>query len=520
MWAPAVYQFGPTYVLYFAAPHVSGYQCIGAAVSVLPSGPYVSAGLAPIVCQTSIGGSIDPSVFVDGAGVPWMLWKSDGNCCGLSPQIWSAQLNLTGLGLDGAPNVLIGVDQGWEQGSQPFQRVVEGPVMVQSGGTHYLFYSGNWWESGSYAIGYATCASPAGPCSKPQGGPVMASGGLGAGPGGAEFVTDGGGTRWMAYHAWAPGQIGYGSGGSRSLRFSQVTLTGGPPAFGGSPPAAAAPPTLLPIAARGPAPCGDPGAAAPGPPPALGPDKPVVDAGAAPEIDTAGIVPTVIAAGDGGTWVASPGPEGAGGVVGKIDEAAGAVSSVTPVVDRCTVSALTSTVGGAWAGTCDEEAAPDASTGAEVVQLDAGTGAVTRRVPLPERCIAEITIDDGGITATGTALADAPARRYRVDEATGAVADVGPAEPAPPVGTTRESTAPGGIRVSLSTPAGTWFQEASPGSLTITIRGQRAGGDPAEFSFEGVGPDRTGLPFLGRLAVDAGGAWFLYQGRLFRYASA
>ncbi len=297
VWAPAVYQFGPTYVLYFTAPHVSGYQCIGAAVSVLPGGPYVSAGLVRVVCQTSLGGSIDPSVFVDAGGTPWLLWKSDGNCCGVPPQIWSARLNPTGLAVDGAAHALIGVDQGWEQGGQPFQRVVEGPAMVQAGGTHYLFYAGNWWESANYAIGYASCASPAGPCGKPQAGPVMVSGPLGAGPGGAEVVTDGNGTRWLAYHAWAPGQVGYACcGGSRSLRFSQVTLNGGSPAFGGSPPAAATGPDLLPIGATTPAPCGVP-TASPGSLPSVGADKPVVEAPGATELDTGGLVPTLVAAG-------------------------------------------------------------------------------------------------------------------------------------------------------------------------------------------------------------------------------
>ncbi len=193
---------------------------------------------------------------------------------------------------------------------------------------------------------------------------------------------------------------------------------------------------------------------------------------------------------------------------------------MTPVIDGCTVSALASGAGGAWAGTCDEEAAPDASSGGDVVQLDT-TGAVTRRVALPERCIAEITVDGDGVVATGTALADAPARRFRIDPVTTAVTDLGAAEPSVPVGTSREVTPSGGVRVtatgSATGPAGTWFQEAAPGSLIITIGGNVTGAPPVTFSFVGTGPDRTSLPFLGRLAIDAGGAWFVYQGRLFRY---
>lgn len=32
---------------------------------------------------------------------------------------------------------------------------------------YYLFYSANWYASYQYAVGYATCTTPVGPCVKP-----------------------------------------------------------------------------------------------------------------------------------------------------------------------------------------------------------------------------------------------------------------------------------------------------------------------------------------------------------------
>ena len=53
-----------------------------------------------------------------------------------------------------------------------------------------LLYSGGWWESSGYAIGYGTCDSPLGPCTKATiDGPLVASVGEEAGPGGACVVT-------------------------------------------------------------------------------------------------------------------------------------------------------------------------------------------------------------------------------------------------------------------------------------------------------------------------------------------
>src|SRR5437868_2136307 len=63
-WAPEVIQISGTYVLYFTARHTaSGLQCVGAATSADPRGPFTPQGSQPLVCQTALGGTIDASPF-------------------------------------------------------------------------------------------------------------------------------------------------------------------------------------------------------------------------------------------------------------------------------------------------------------------------------------------------------------------------------------------------------------------------------------------------------------------------
>ena len=136
--------------------------------------------------------------------MPWLLWKSDGDCCGLPTTIYSQQLSADGLSVAGPAHRLIGASQAWE-GS-----LVEGPSMVQSGDDFWLFYSANLWGTPDYGIGIAHCSSVTGPCTKPLDHAWLSSSTLGQaapGPGGEEFFRIGG-VVWMVHHALAPGQPG------------------------------------------------------------------------------------------------------------------------------------------------------------------------------------------------------------------------------------------------------------------------------------------------------------------------
>jgi beta-xylosidase len=227
VWAPSVLALGDTsYVLYYSSvDSASGKQCVSRATSSSPAGPFTDDSSAAFICQIDQGGSIDPSPFLASDGTAYLVWKNDGNCCKLPTKIWIAPLAADGLSLTGDPTALIEADQDWEGGN------VEAPALVESGGTYYLFYSANNWDTSDYAIGYATCTALTGPCTKPEDEPWMPSVGHARGPGGQEFFTGEGtgpSTVWMVYHGWLPGQVGEPDG-TRRLYLDEVRIEDGRP---------------------------------------------------------------------------------------------------------------------------------------------------------------------------------------------------------------------------------------------------------------------------------------------------
>ncbi len=218
-WAPSVLQRGATYVLYYSAVYTpTGEQCISEAVATQPQGPYVDNSTLPLMCQTALGGSIDPTPFVDANGTPYLIWKSQG-AGGQPATLWSQQLSPDGTTLvPGAAAPLLAPSQGWQGG------VIEGPSMVLVGGQYLLFYSANDWGTDRYAIGVARCAGPVGPCQDLSTDPLLASQASFSGPGGPSVFTDPHGRLWMAFHAWRPGAVGFPN--SRVLFLRPLALTG------------------------------------------------------------------------------------------------------------------------------------------------------------------------------------------------------------------------------------------------------------------------------------------------------
>jgi hypothetical protein len=225
-WAPSVWaRPDGTYVMYYSTPAThpldcvanpsakgcirtakgpTSAMCISAATSTIPTGPYVDDSSSAFICPAGQGGAIDPSIFVGQNGTPWLLWKSDGDCCDLPPIIYSQQLAASGLAVAGPAHRLIGASQPWEGG------LVEGPAMVESSGKFWLFYSANEWGTDNYGIGIAECTSVVGPCTKPLSHAWLSSSGgrqTDPGPGGEEFF-QAGGLVWMVHHGLDPGQTG------------------------------------------------------------------------------------------------------------------------------------------------------------------------------------------------------------------------------------------------------------------------------------------------------------------------
>jgi hypothetical protein len=226
-WAPSVLARGSSYVLYYTTRDAaSGFQCISLAVAARADGPYVDASQRALVCQVSaeapLCGSIDPSPFVDADGTPYLLWKSDENAaaCRTAPRIWAQKLSDDGLALVGAASALLARDRAWEGD------IIEGPSMILRDGVYYLFYSANWYASGAYSIGYATCSGPMAGCRKATvAAPFLASVGDVLGPGGQELFTDRDGALIMAYHAWSAPHTTYAAGGARSLHLARLDFS-------------------------------------------------------------------------------------------------------------------------------------------------------------------------------------------------------------------------------------------------------------------------------------------------------
>lgn len=217
-WAPSVTRVNGSFLLYYAADFAANNtQCISVATASRPQGPFVDNSVLPLECQQSLGGSIDPSAFTDGNGVPYLIWKSGGPG---SSKIWAQQLNAAGTGFAAGtnPSQLLVPDQSWEGGT------VEAPDLVLANGHYFLFFSGNDWNSGNYAVGVASCAGPLGPCSDASPGPILSSGTGIAGPGGESVFTDSGGAYWIAFHAWVPGAVGFPN--SRDLYLRRLSLSG------------------------------------------------------------------------------------------------------------------------------------------------------------------------------------------------------------------------------------------------------------------------------------------------------
>jgi beta-xylosidase len=219
-WAPAVTRTEAGWVLAFTVRDAaSGRQCIGVATSSAVGGPYAPAA-TPLVCDVRRGGSIDPSFVTDDDGDRWLLYKDDGNCCGLPTTLHAVPLTPDATALAGAAVDLLAADQPWEEG------LVEAPSMAKIGDRWLLLYSANRWDSAEYAVGAAWCESPAGPCEK-QSAPVLTAGRGLDGPGGVEFVTHSQSSRpIVAFHAWPAGQVGYGDGSSRRLELGRVEVVG------------------------------------------------------------------------------------------------------------------------------------------------------------------------------------------------------------------------------------------------------------------------------------------------------
>lgn len=208
-WAPEVLPLGDKYLLYYTASDArKNAQCIGVAIASTPFGPFVDSNPQPIVCQLALGGSIDADAFRDADGKLYLYFKNDGNRVHSRTSLWGLALAADGLSVIGEPVELLKDSQGWEDW------VVEAPTMIHSPAGYDLFFSGGFFgwnpEEGGlspYAIGYATCTGPLGPCTAAPENPILHSfndreAGCLSGPG-HQSIFQVGARSFISFHAWA-----------------------------------------------------------------------------------------------------------------------------------------------------------------------------------------------------------------------------------------------------------------------------------------------------------------------------
>ena len=209
-WAPEVIKTDSGFVLHFTAKdRNTGLQCLGAAFSTSPLGPFASDATEPLLCQTDIGGTIDSHAFTDSDGQTYLYFKNDGNNPAFRKptDIFVQRLTANAMTVTGDAVPILRNDTAWEA------HVIEAPTMVRHQDRYFLFYSANHfgWEThqrlSPYAMGYATCDGPMGPCTDAKHNPILNSyndrqAGCLSGPG-HQSVFDAGGRQFISFHAWA-----------------------------------------------------------------------------------------------------------------------------------------------------------------------------------------------------------------------------------------------------------------------------------------------------------------------------
>ncbi len=223
VWAPEVFRADDGFVMWYTAnDRASDVQCIGAAASPSPEGPFTPEP-APLICPSGDGGAIDASSFVED-GQRYILWKNDGNCCGLDTWLHLQPVSGDGLRTTGPATRLIKQDRDFEGA------LVEAPTLWKHDGTYVLLYSANSFADCSYTSSYATAASLSGPYTKAPA-PLLSTGsfsGTVCGPGGQDVVVGPDGRDRMLFHGWD------GARTERSLYLADLGWANGLPVVRGS----------------------------------------------------------------------------------------------------------------------------------------------------------------------------------------------------------------------------------------------------------------------------------------------
>ncbi|WP_328990959.1 family 43 glycosylhydrolase [Kribbella sp. NBC_01245] len=160
VWAPDVSQRADgVYLMYYTAKHTSGIQCIGAATSDTPTGPFTPVGVEPLICNAFDHGNIDPaSLVVDGRR--YLVYKDDANSAGQPASVWIHETAPNGINWIGERHKLLTADPAGDE-----RTVLDAPVIVRRDNRFVLFYSADAWDA-NYHVKYAVGTTLTAPFAK------------------------------------------------------------------------------------------------------------------------------------------------------------------------------------------------------------------------------------------------------------------------------------------------------------------------------------------------------------------
>ena len=198
-WAPEIIQDKEKFYVFYAArrddgKNKKGTLCVAVAVSDKPDGGFQDKGA--LVCQEM--GSIDPFFVRDENGLPFLIWKEDGNDRGRPTWLYAQQLDENLTKLVGKPAKLFRNTDAWEK------NVVEGSYILRRNGWFYHFYSGSscCGRACDYALGVARSKTLLGKWEKNPANPILKENETWQCPGHGSIVTTTDGRAFLLYHAY------------------------------------------------------------------------------------------------------------------------------------------------------------------------------------------------------------------------------------------------------------------------------------------------------------------------------
>lgn len=172
-WAPEVTYYEGQYYLHYTAKEQSGAIKIGMAVSESPEGPFKDIENVPFFDPGY--NVIDSNIFVDDDGKTYFYYTRD-----CSEYVYNGHHESHIYGVEikdmkeiiGEPVLLTQPTLEWELQSGDW-RWNEGPEVLKHDEKYYLIYSGNFYNSREYSLGYAVSDSPLGPFEKVENNQIL-----------------------------------------------------------------------------------------------------------------------------------------------------------------------------------------------------------------------------------------------------------------------------------------------------------------------------------------------------------